>query len=134
MKTEMSRKKLHKLLLVFTEIIILLFLLVIFNFTVWAQNFNEADGRNARNIALGSSQGISKTNTLQALNPGIGTPQFEVQIQESAKNLAIQSSKKQTSATVPLAQKNKIGESWYAGETLISGIGQGFVLTNPLCN
>jgi hypothetical protein len=106
MKTEMSRKKLHKLLLVFTEIIILLFLLVIFNFTVWAQNFNEADGRNAQNIALGSSQGISKTNTLQALNPGIGTPQFEVQIQESAKNLAIQSSKKQTSATVPLAQKN----------------------------
>ena len=103
MKTEMSRKKLHKLLLVFTEIIILLFLLVIFNFTVWAQNFNEADGRNARNIALGSSQGISKTNTLQALNPGIGTPQFEVQIQESAKNLAIQSSKKQKSAKVSLA-------------------------------
>jgi penicillin-binding protein 2 len=29
-------------------------------------------------------------------------------------------------------KKNKIGESWYAGETLISGIGQGFVLTNPL--
>ena len=28
-------------------------------------------------------------------------------------------------------KKNKIGESWYAGETLISGIGQGFVLTNP---
>ena len=29
-------------------------------------------------------------------------------------------------------KKNKIGESWYAGETLISGIGQGFLLTNPL--
>ncbi|MDC6447787.1 penicillin-binding protein 2, partial [Alphaproteobacteria bacterium] len=29
-------------------------------------------------------------------------------------------------------KKNTIGESWYAGETLISGIGQGFVLTNPL--
>ena len=29
-------------------------------------------------------------------------------------------------------KKNKIGESWYAGETLISAIGQGFVLTNPL--
>ena len=29
-------------------------------------------------------------------------------------------------------KKNKIGESWYAGETLIAGIGQGFVLTNPL--
>ncbi|MFL2520755.1 MAG: penicillin-binding protein 2 [Alphaproteobacteria bacterium] len=28
-------------------------------------------------------------------------------------------------------KKNKIGESWYAGETLISAIGQGFVLTNP---
>ncbi len=28
-------------------------------------------------------------------------------------------------------KKNKTGESWYAGETLISGIGQGFVLTNP---
>ncbi len=28
-------------------------------------------------------------------------------------------------------KKNTIGESWYAGETLISGIGQGFVLTNP---
>ncbi len=28
-------------------------------------------------------------------------------------------------------KKSKIGESWYAGETLISGIGQGFVLTNP---
>ena len=28
-------------------------------------------------------------------------------------------------------KKNKYGESWYAGETLISGIGQGFVLTNP---
>ncbi len=28
-------------------------------------------------------------------------------------------------------KKNKLGESWYAGETLISGIGQGFVLTNP---
>jgi len=28
-------------------------------------------------------------------------------------------------------KKNKIGESWYAGETLISGIGQGFILTNP---
>ncbi len=28
-------------------------------------------------------------------------------------------------------KKNTIGESWYAGETLISAIGQGFVLTNP---
>ena len=28
-------------------------------------------------------------------------------------------------------KKNNIGESWYAGETLISGIGQGFILTNP---
>jgi penicillin-binding protein 2 len=28
-------------------------------------------------------------------------------------------------------KKEKIGESWYAGETLISAIGQGFVLTNP---
>jgi len=28
-------------------------------------------------------------------------------------------------------KKSTIGESWYAGETLISGIGQGFVLTNP---
>ena len=102
----MNRNKLNKIFVFFIEVIIFFFLLVIFNFTVWAQNFNEADGRNARNIALGSSQGISKTNTLQALNPGIGTPQFEVQIQESAKNLAIQSSKKQTSATVPLAQKN----------------------------
>ena len=25
-----------------------------------------------------------------------------------------------------------MGESWYPGETLISAIGQGFVLTNPL--
>ena len=29
-------------------------------------------------------------------------------------------------------KKNTIGESWYAGETLITGIGQGFVLANPL--
>jgi len=29
-------------------------------------------------------------------------------------------------------KKNNVGESWYAGETLIAGIGQGFVLTNPL--
>ena len=29
-------------------------------------------------------------------------------------------------------KKNKMGENWYAGETLIAGIGQGFVLTNPL--
>ena len=28
-------------------------------------------------------------------------------------------------------KKTTLGESWYAGETLISGIGQGFVLTNP---
>ena len=28
-------------------------------------------------------------------------------------------------------KKEKMGESWYAGETLISSIGQGFVLTNP---
>ncbi len=28
-------------------------------------------------------------------------------------------------------KKTALGESWYAGETLISGIGQGFVLTNP---
>jgi penicillin-binding protein 2 len=28
-------------------------------------------------------------------------------------------------------KKEIIGESWYAGETLISAIGQGFVLTNP---
>ena len=28
-------------------------------------------------------------------------------------------------------KKNTLGESWYAGETLISGIGQGFVLTSP---
>ena len=28
-------------------------------------------------------------------------------------------------------KKENIGESWYAGETLISAIGQGFVLTNP---
>ena len=27
-------------------------------------------------------------------------------------------------------KKTTLGESWYAGETLISGIGQGFVLTN----
>ncbi len=34
---------------------------------------------------------------------------------------------------VPTKQwkKNTLGENWYAGETLISGIGQGFVLTNP---
>ncbi len=29
-------------------------------------------------------------------------------------------------------KKEKLGESWYPGETLISAIGQGFVLTNPL--
>ena len=29
-------------------------------------------------------------------------------------------------------KKNSLGESWYPGETLISAIGQGFVLTNPL--
>ncbi len=29
-------------------------------------------------------------------------------------------------------KKNTLGESWYAGETLITGIGQGFVLANPL--
>ena len=29
-------------------------------------------------------------------------------------------------------KKEKFGESWYPGETLISAIGQGFVLTNPL--
>ena len=29
-------------------------------------------------------------------------------------------------------KKKKIGESWYPGETLISAIGQGFVLVNPL--
>ena len=29
-------------------------------------------------------------------------------------------------------KKEKIGESWYGGETLIAGIGQGFVLANPL--
>jgi len=29
-------------------------------------------------------------------------------------------------------KKNNLGESWYPGETLISAIGQGFVLTNPL--
>ena len=28
-------------------------------------------------------------------------------------------------------KKTTLGESWYAGETLISGIGQGFVLTSP---
>ena len=29
-------------------------------------------------------------------------------------------------------KKDKLGESWYPGETLISAIGQGFVLANPL--
>ena len=29
-------------------------------------------------------------------------------------------------------KKNKLCESWYPGETLISAIGQGFVLANPL--
>ena len=29
-------------------------------------------------------------------------------------------------------KKSKLGESWYPGETLISAIGQGFVLANPL--
>ncbi len=29
-------------------------------------------------------------------------------------------------------KKEKLGESWYPGETLISAIGQGFVLANPL--
>ncbi len=29
-------------------------------------------------------------------------------------------------------KKDNLGESWYPGETLISAIGQGFVLTNPL--
>jgi len=29
-------------------------------------------------------------------------------------------------------KKQKLGESWYPGETLISAIGQGFVLANPL--
>ena len=29
-------------------------------------------------------------------------------------------------------KKKKYDESWYPGETLISAIGQGFVLTNPL--
>ena len=42
--------------------------------------------------------------------------------------------KNQKSGIIPSKKwkKNKIGESWYAGETLIAGIGQGFVLTNPL--
>ena len=29
-------------------------------------------------------------------------------------------------------KKENLDESWYPGETLISAIGQGFVLTNPL--
>tara|TARA_Y100000590_G_scaffold164519_1_gene188498 strand:+ start:4357 stop:6153 length:1797 start_codon:yes stop_codon:yes gene_type:complete len=29
-------------------------------------------------------------------------------------------------------KKENVGESWYAGETLITGIGQGYVLANPL--
>ena len=39
----------------------------------------------------------------------------------------------QKKGIVPTKQwkKTTLGESWYAGETLISGIGQGFVLTNP---
>ena len=39
----------------------------------------------------------------------------------------------QKKGIVPTKQwkKNKLGENWYAGETLIAGIGQGFVLTNP---
>mgnify|MGYP002015173116 CR=1 FL=1 len=42
--------------------------------------------------------------------------------------------KNQKSGIIPTKKwkKSKIGESWYAGETLIAGIGQGFVLTNPL--
>ena len=29
-------------------------------------------------------------------------------------------------------EKENVGESWYGGETLITGIGQGYVLANPL--
>ena len=72
----------------------LFILILLFHFKINAQNFNETDGRNANTIAVESSQGESKKNTQQAINPGTGTSQSEVQIRESAKNLAIESSKK----------------------------------------
>ena len=72
----------------------LFILTLLFHFKINAQNFNETDGRNANTIAVESSQGESKKNTQQAINPGTGTSQSEAQIRESAKNLAIQSSKK----------------------------------------
>ena len=68
--------------------------ILLFHFKINAQNFNETDGRNANTIAVESSQSESKKNTQQATNPGVGTSQSEAQIRESAKNLAIQSSKK----------------------------------------
>ena len=42
--------------------------------------------------------------------------------------------KNQKNGIVPSKQwkKDNLDESWYPGETLISAIGQGFVLTNPL--
>ena len=72
----------------------LFILILLFHFKINAQNFNETAGRNANTIAVESSQGESKKNTQQAINPGTGTSQSEAQIRESAKNLAIQSSKK----------------------------------------
>ncbi len=72
----------------------LFILILLFHFKINAQNFNETDGRNARTISVESSQGESKKNTQEVTNPGVGTSQLEIQIRESAKNIAIQSSKK----------------------------------------
>ena len=65
----------------------LFILILLFHFKINAQNFNETDGRNANTIAVESSQGESKKNTQQAINPGTGTSQSEAQIRESAKIL-----------------------------------------------
>lgn len=83
----------HKLM-VASKIAVLLSLLVLSDSSLWAQNFNDADGRNASNIANALSKGKSKMNTQQALNPGFGTSQSDLQIRESAKNLALQTSNK----------------------------------------
>ena len=80
--------------MVASKVTVLFSLLLLSYSSLWAQNFNDADGRNARNIANTLSEGKSKMNTEQALNPGFGTSQTDLKIRESAKNLALQTSKK----------------------------------------
>ena len=75
-----------------------------------------------------------KTRCLYEISKSIGIDKIAKVAEDFGLEKIRINSSNQKKGIIPSKKwkKDNLGESWYPGETLISAIGQGFVLTNPL--